>query len=31
VQEINPVILIKANKVAVTEDALKLIEERINA
>ena len=30
-QEINPVILIKANKVAVTEDALKLIEERINA
>ena len=31
VQEINPVILIKANKVAVTEDAQKLIEERINA
>jgi len=31
VQDINPVILIKANKVAVTEDALKLIEERINA
>jgi large subunit ribosomal protein L4 len=31
VQEINPVVLIKANKVAVTEDALKLIEERINA
>jgi len=31
VQEINPVILIKANKVAVTEDSLKLIEERINA
>jgi len=31
VQEINPVILIKANKVAVTEDALQLIEERINA
>ena len=31
VQEINPVILIKANKAAVTEDALKLIEERINA
>ena len=31
VQEINPVILIKANKVAITEDALKLIEERINA
>jgi len=31
VQEINPLVLIKANKVAVTEDALKLIEERINA
>jgi len=31
VQEINPVVLIKSNKVAVTEDALKLIEERINA
>ena len=31
VQEINPVILIKANKVAVTEDALQLIEDRINA